>query len=138
MDSTIRSLIKSRGGYAYEIAGRVVAFFSDVNESREFGNLLTTRAEVAVERCGTQLAFPVTARLNPFTADAALPVAAEGTELRRVFQQPKQTPGRRPEIPASGIPETRRRLPPPAAWYLIPRIAAAKLMKRGRDRSQAS
>lgn len=78
MDPKIRTLIVSGGGYAYEIAGYVLAFFVDAAQSKAFGATLANLAHISVQRCGSQLTFPISARL-PQTKRARPVVLAQAS-----------------------------------------------------------
>lgn len=112
MDSQIRRLIASHGGYAYEIAGRVVAFFDDSRETMAFSAVLAHRAHVAVERCGTQLSFPLSARFacvvsqTPDHLPTSPPEPDPIPRRRAVWSLFRRGPARRPasqELPAGAI-----------------------------------
>ena len=112
MDSQIRRLIASHGGYAYEIAGRVVAFFDDSRGSSAFCALLAHRSNITVERCGCQLSFPLSARLAGNSGQIleyppASPVEPDPSPRRRtVWSLFRRGPARRPpsqELPTEGM-----------------------------------
>jgi hypothetical protein len=102
MDSQIRRLIAAHGGYAYEIAGCIVAFFEDSQVSRAFSALLAHRAEVTVECCGTQLSFPASARLAYVESQTPDCLPTSPRELdpiartRAVWSLFRRRPGRHP------------------------------------------
>ncbi|MBM4201191.1 MAG: hypothetical protein FJ189_07880 [Gammaproteobacteria bacterium] len=109
MDPRIRSLIVSHGGYTHEIAGCVVAFFSDPRQSRMLGGFLTHIAQVAVERCGSQLSFPASARL---TGPVPAAIILDANEAQGARRESEQWPlFRRPPTPRP--PTTEAALPPP-------------------------
>ena len=118
MDSQIRRLIAAHGGYAHEIAGCVVAFFNDPRQSSALGERLVALARVTVMRCGTQLTFPASARLEAGVPDirmaageasrdppgGGLPAASHrGTNLPRGVNPPSRqlSPGQSPPL---GLP----------------------------------
>jgi len=82
MDSRIRYLILSFNGYCYEVAGNVVAFFSDPAHCRECARLLFELTRTPVEIFGSQLSFPSSAYI-PFR----IPRQRRGASSARTEQE---------------------------------------------------
>jgi hypothetical protein len=96
MDPRIQSLIASCGGYAYEIAGQVAVFFSDLEQTREFGKLLGQLAGIEVNQCGSQLTFPASARVGAENiARLACAAPSEQRAPERFAAGPSRTTRRR-------------------------------------------